>query len=212
MGQWSACPAEPKVPVVSLMSTVYPFPADHVGYNRRSVGRLIAEHLHRQGITDAAYVGPDDRDRGSSFRDTFRKLNRKAKVQSHLVEAPYRIVEGLQVIDRTALRRTADKMNAQPPEAVFCHSDDMTAELRSICLEKSSRWANTLWAGCNNDPQWRQLLGHRSVTVEICAAEIGRLAVRRAVEIARHPGQSKQTLLVEPYLVSISDSQEGQTI
>ena len=201
MGTWPSSLAPLKVPVVSILSTVLPFATDYVGYNRKTVGRLIAGHFHRQGFRSVIYVGPNDHDRGTSFMDAFRDLDPKAEVQSHFVDAPYRIAEGKQTIDRVAMRQLAEELTVKPPQAVFCHSDELAAGLRHACIEKSHRWKETIWAGCNNDPQWYTLLGRNAVTVEICAEEIGRLAVRRAVEIARKPGQTKQTVLLEPYLV-----------
>lgn len=202
MGKWPSSLTPLKVPVVTMMSTALPFANDYIGYNRQAVGRLVAEHFHRQGIRSAVYVGPDDYDRATSFVDDFRALNRKATVQSHFVDSPYRIVEGKQSIDREEIEQLALKLTTKPPQAVFCHSDELAAVLRNACIEKSHQWKETIWAGCNNDPQWRHLLGRNAATVEICATEIGRLAVRRAVEIARRPGQPKQKILLEPYLVS----------
>ena len=202
MGNWTSCPVEPKVPVVTLMSTVFPYLGDYVGYRREGVGELIAEWFFKKGIRSAVYVGPEDHERSSAFIKTFRRLSRRVNVSAQFVDAPYKIIEGKQVIDREFMEKLAVEMGSNPPEAVFGHSDELTAIFRNICVEQSHQWTKTAWAGCNNDPQWRNLLGRNGVTVEIHAMEIGRLAVRRAVEIARNPGQPKQKLLLEPHLIS----------
>lgn len=201
MGKWSSSLAPLKVPVVSMLSAELPFATDYVGYKQETVGRLIAGHFHRRGLRTVAYVGPHDHHRSTSFMNAFRVLDSEATVQSHFVDSPYQITGGKQSIDREVLEQLAEELTAKPPQGLFCHSDELAASLRHACIEKGHRWKETIWAGCNNDPHWRTLLGRNAVTVEICAAEIGRLAVRRAVEIARKPGQTKQTVLLEPYLV-----------
>lgn len=202
MGKWKSCSIPPRVPVVTFMSTEYPLAADYVGYNAQRVGELVAEHFHRKGIRSAVYVGPDDRpERHDSFLSAFARLDNTIKIRSHLVSPVFQVKDGLQIISRETVEKLAIEITSAPLEAVFCFSDCLAASLRNACFERDHQWKAKIWAGCNNDPDLSLMLGRDSVSVEICAEQIGRLAAQRAVEIARKPGQPKQKLFLEPYIV-----------
>lgn len=201
MGDWSAITQLPPVPVISLMSTKVTFLHDYFGYNRLAVGELAAEHLIKQGRRHVAYIGPDDQDRHSSFTKRIR-VEKKIKCKKIIIPGPYKITQGTQRIDLPRLVEAIEKLKATgyPLDGVFAHSDQMSIALRDALRDVGIVLDSFHMVGCNNDQQWLDMWGARAVSIELGVREIGRLAVARAVELAKVPNSSKMTVLVQPQL------------
>jgi LacI family transcriptional regulator len=189
-------------PVITLLSFEAPFSTDHVGYAKESVGKLVALHFLERKIRHAAYVGLGTGVRSGSFREAFIGGSRKRRCSIYGSPDFYQISNNEQLVNQDEIKRVSEALLADLPEAIFAHSDQLAVSLRDAMQRKSRKHCESVhWVGCNNDPPWRSMLGTGSCTVELGMKEIGRLAVERAVEVARHPGGMQQRLLIEPFLV-----------
>jgi len=192
-------------PAITLTRARLRIPTDHVGYSEDSVGRIVADHLSRRNVRHAAYVGEGTSIRGEPFRHAFLSGGGACRCTVHGSPHIYRILGNAQSNDREEIERILEGLLEDPPEAIFCHSDQLAASLRkAILLKAPERLAKIHWVGCNNDPPWRSMLGPEAFTIELGMKKIGQLAVERAVEIARNPGGMQQRLVVEPFLVPCS--------
>lgn len=201
MGDWSAVSQLPSVPVITLMSSSVSFPHDHVGYNRLAVGEIAAEYLIKKGCQHVAYFGPNHLDRCSSFIQRVRQ-EKRIKQMKYIIPGPYKISQGSQRIDLSRVAEAVEKLQASgyPLDGVFAHSDQMNIALRDALRDVGIVLDPSCMVGCNNDQQWLDLWGSQAVSVELGVQEMGRLAISRAVELAKAPNSPKMTVLVQPQL------------
>lgn len=201
MGDWSSVRTAPSLPVISVMSTTAGFPTDHIGYNREGVGSIVARYFLECGLRNVAYIGSDDPDRYRSFLSAMKTGGGKSAKE--LVASPYRIAGGTQSIDMQELSVVVDKVlrGGSRPEGVFTHTDQMAVALRKVFADKGVLFEPDRIVGCNNDPAWMDMLGAGAVSIELGVADIGKLAVVRAVEAAKGGTLLKSRMLLEPCLV-----------
>jgi DNA-binding LacI/PurR family transcriptional regulator len=202
MGDWQHLKEPLPVPVVTLMSTRYPFRTHHVGYSLPSVGLLVAETFLEQGLKRLAYVGPDDRDRHASFHQKIEESG--GSCQRIFTPGAYQLQGGSQIVDSAEISRAvATLLEHDLPEGVFLHSDQVAAVFRTSFLEHGLPMNQLPFIiGCNNDPQFVQLLGGGYRTVSIGIKELARLAIQRICEISRDPLTPVQKILIEPRLIT----------
>ncbi len=201
MGQWADIEQPPKVPVISLMSTSTWFVHHHVGYQKEKVGALAARHLLRQGCRSMAYLGPDFVLRRQSFRDTIRTLS-DAVYQDRVVADAY-FFEDTMRINYPSVRQAVQNALKQAPDldGIFTFDDTIAMAVKDSLHSLGYGNRNIALVGCNNDPGAVDILGNRSATIDLSLHEMARIAINRAIDCVKNPGQQGQTVLVEPKLV-----------
>lgn len=176
---------------------------DHVLYDNREVGGLVARHLHELGHRRVAFASTDPKHGAyCQRRDTFLTVATSLGMAVEICEAETTLDGATQIpfIEQMLARFAA---SPERPTALFCAADDRMLMVYHV-LQR--RFVDTLGdlalIGCNNDPLFMPQMHPRPATIDIHLEQVGREAVNLLWQrLGEARSASSVEVLIKPCIV-----------
>ena len=199
-------------PVVWVLGRPEGFWGDVVQVNDMRVGQLAADHLIARGHTNLAFLSPKPSQvtlqrREASF--TFFATQGGARVRSYLGSDqdwtfPSAAVNHVDLVDHLATR-ILDEYDR--PTAIFAPDDSIGAMVARALSARNLRIGQEIsLMSCNNEQPLLMGIYPAMTTIDVRAAQIGRLAVDQLTWRMMHADAPAVDIGVEPLLV------EGESV
>jgi len=175
--------------------------ANFVGSDDVRVGELAAGHLIGTGRRRIAHIGG---------QEMSPSLDRLKGFRAELAARKIRLPKSY-VVMRTRFEESGDKVGYQAmqellslktrPDAVFCYNDLTAIGAMQATLHAGLRIPEDIaFVGCGN-LRYAEYLKVPLTSIDHQPEQMGRVAAKLALELARHPKQTPRTVLLEPRLV-----------